>query len=149
MLRPREHTYKALEHGLEAQLGVERCKIGQVGLRPDDPDKVRDEISEQPAIGPDCLQNGIAPARDLGWLSVQDLPDQRFKGLGDGRVGNVLATLIEFSGAEDTSREHDYLVQLVDYRRLANPRVAGHKDEVGFAAASNPVKDLQQFRCLI
>jgi hypothetical protein len=75
MLRLREHAYKALEHGLEAKLGIERRKIGQLRLRSNNPDELWDEFSEQAAIDPDCLENGIAPTRDLGGLSAQDLPD--------------------------------------------------------------------------
>src|SRR6516165_3716870 len=148
MLGPSEYADEAPEHGLEADLGVQRRKCGHVRLRTDHPNELRHQVREQAAVGPHRLEDGVAPPRDLGRFSVQDLPDQRLESLGHARVWDVATALIELAGDENATRKHDLLVQFADHRRLADPGVARHELKMRFAGRGDAVERIEQ-RCYL
>src|SRR5258706_15881240 len=59
-------------------------------------------------------------------------------------MGGVPEAQIEFSRNEDAARQHDDLVQLVDYRRLADARVARDQNELRAAMHHDAVEGGQQ-----
>src|SRR3954469_18833831 len=148
MLPLREHAHEPLEYGLKAKLDIERCEIGQVWLGTDHPYQFRNQVREQTTVGSDRLENAIAPTRDFGRFSIQDLADQSLECLGHSCVGDVAAALIKLAGDEDASRKDDHFVQFVDYRRFADSGIARHKHDLRFAAVGHSIEGRQQCRYL-
>src|SRR6478609_3491125 len=55
-------------------------------------------------------------------------------------MGGVPEAQVEFSRNEDAARQHDDLVQFVDYRRLADARVARDQNELRAAMHHDAVE---------
>src|SRR5580692_708190 len=88
------------------------------------------------------------------------------EGLGQGGIGDVPLVLVELARSEETTRWDEYLVHLVDHRRLADAGIAGHehqlrrtichdtversKQRVNFALPSvKPLRDQQAARYIL
>src|SRR6267142_3361485 len=70
--------------------------------------------------------------------------NQSLERLSQCRVGGVPEAQIEFSRNEDAARQHDDLVQFVDYRRLADAGVARDQNELRAAMHHDAVEGGEQ-----
>src|SRR5262249_45035139 len=100
MLRAREYADEAAEDELEAVLRLLRGKLGHRGLVADDQLQIGDEIDHQPPILVESLQEGFAPAGQLGVALAEERPYEALKRLRQGRIGNVTLVLIELARGE-------------------------------------------------
>ncbi len=84
--------------------------------------------------------------RDVGVALSQDLAHQPVEGLGQGGVGNVALVLVEFAGDEVAVPFRDRLLQRMDQRGFADPRIAGHCHQHGCARRGHCLERAQQCR---
>src|SRR5262245_51641677 len=141
---PRKDADKAAEYKLETPLRRSRRKLGQRWLLADDDLQFRDEIHDELSIGPQRLKQYLAPLTQFGFALAEKLPDQALKGLCESRVWNVAFKLIELAGGEKPARQHQYRLQFVDHRGLADAEIAGDQDQFRGSSADDPIEGSEQ-----
>src|SRR5271156_2719454 len=140
VFRPRKHANEPLEHSLKPQFGIDGREDRYGRLWAYQSSEVGNEIGQQAALIADSFLDRVSPAGDVVRMAVQQLLNQSLKRLSQCRVGGVPEAQIEFSRNEDAARQHDDLVQLVDYRGLADARIARDQNELRAAMHHDAVE---------
>src|SRR5712672_3004284 len=144
VFRPRKHADESLEHGLKPQFGIDGREDRYGRLWSYQSSEVWNEVGQQTALIADSFLDRVSPAGNVVRLAVHQLLNQSLKRLSQCRVGRIPEAQIEFSRNEDAARQHDDLVQLVDYRRLADARVARDQNELRAAMHHDAVEGGKQ-----
>jgi hypothetical protein len=74
----------------------------------------------------------------------QDLMHQGPKHLAQCAVRDVSLLLVKFPRDENTARENDCFLQLLNDRRLANAGITGYKRQFGSAACDDTLECVEQ-----
>ena len=140
VLRPGEDAEEPPKNDLEAALRVLRRQIGDRRLGADDQFQFGDQVDHQLAVLPQRFGQRVAPVQKVGFRLAEQLVDQALKGLRDGRVWNATLVLVELAGREKAAGRDQDLVQFVDHRRLAEPRIAGDERKHGILVPDDLVE---------
>src|SRR6266478_5659612 len=132
------------EHHLESVPRLLRRELRYGRLLADDELDFRNEVRNQLPVRAERASDGIAPPTELGVALAQDRTDDAPQGLREGRIRNVTLVLIELSAREQSARNHQRLLKLVDHRGLADARRSGHEHELRRALRHDPLESLEQ-----
>ena len=144
MLLAREYAEEAPEHHLEPVLCVLRRQVRNERLFPNDQLQLGNEIHHELTIRAQGIDQGGSPAAKLLLALGEERADKALEGLAQRRVWDVALVLVELARREQATRRDERLVQLVYYRGLADPGIAGHEHEFGGAVVHNSVEDRDQ-----
>src|SRR5215471_20388843 len=144
MFRPREDADKLPKYQLEAPLCVLWCKLRNRRWLSDNELHFRNEIHNQSRVRSQRFAQRVAPGREVGFAFAEQRPGQALKGLCQSRVGNVAFVSIKLAGSEEAARWYQYRVQLIDDRRLADPRIARDQDQFWGATIDDAIEGGEQ-----
>ena len=113
MLRPSEYIDKPPKHQLEAVLRVQRRKLGNGRLLPDDKLELRNQVDDELTVWTDGLPQRVPPMAHFSITINQNLINEGLKGLRERRIRDVPSALVEFAGREETVSRNEMLVQLI------------------------------------
>src|SRR5262249_37065834 len=134
MLRSSEHAEKAPEYELEAALCVLRRQFRDWWLLADDELQGRNEIHDELPVQSESVPERVPPVPQFLIALRKERADQTLKGLRQSGIRDVALVLVELARGKQAARRHQYPVQLVYDRGLADPGVAGHKYQLWRAA---------------
>src|SRR6202047_1100237 len=144
MLLAREHPEEAPENHLEAVLRILRRQVRDRWLFPNHEFQLGNEVDDELTIRAQRLAQGIPPPAKLGLALGEGRADKALEGLAQGGVRDVALVLVELAGREQATRRDEHLVQLVYYRGLAYPGIAGHEHEFRGVLGHNSVESCNQ-----
>jgi hypothetical protein len=130
MLLPGQRAQQALDGEPEAVLSLRRPESRRLRLGPEDELDLGNDRRQYVATGPERVGQPPPPSGQALFTLGQELPEQPLEGLDEGAIGRA-GDLIELAGGEVAALADDRLVELLDERGLADPRVPRHHREDG------------------
>ncbi len=124
-----QHLQEALEHEVEAMLGLDRREVGHGRLRADEERERGPHIDEHLGVRAERVAQRLSPLHEPLLGLGEELTDERAEGADQGRVRHVVV-LIELALDEVAVPLRDRRGQLLDQRRLADARIAAHQQEL-------------------
>ena len=125
---------------LKPALRLSGRQIGEWRLFSDNQLQFGDKVDHQLAVRAQRFAERRAPDGHLGVAFHEQAPDEALKRLRERRIGDPALVLIELAGSEQGTGWHQRLVQLVDDRRLADARIAGHQYQLRRAGRDDPIE---------
>ena len=130
MLGARDDGEEPLQQQLEAVLRFLDRDVRHRRLWSDEELERRHEAEQEGSIRSERLLHIGAPRRDRDVTLAQDVFDEVLQRLGDRRVGDVALVRIELAPREERASGREHGLEVVDERRLSDPRVAGDQREL-------------------
>jgi hypothetical protein len=97
MFRPGEYGNESPEHELKTTLCLLRRKRRDRRSFADDELQFGDEIDHEPSVRAECLQKGMAPARQLGLALAEKRSHKALKRLRQRRIRDVAFVPVELA----------------------------------------------------
>jgi hypothetical protein len=144
-----EDSQKGSEHHVKTALGLRGGEGCNGWLLADDELELGNEAHNELAIRANGLLNRLLPTLDPCLALAQDLANEDPERLSQCGVRDIPSVLVEFPGKENSTREDDRFVQLMDDRRLADSGIAGHQNQCRGSGADHLVEGSQQDLALL
>ncbi len=136
MLRRGEHAKKPAHHPPQTIQHILRRDLRSERLRPDDQREFWNQLNDEVAIGTQCLQQALAPCRDLGAGMAQELAHEVAERLRERGVRDFLIR-VALSRGEPAAGLGKLTVKFMDERGLADAGVACNQHEHRYTGSTH------------
>ena len=150
VVRAREGADELADHHAQPVLGVAERQRGRLGLRARANDQLDlgQEVDDQPAVGPQRVEDAAPPGRDLIGALGEDVERELTERADDREVGDVALAPLELRRQEEPLPSNDRPAELVHHRGLSDAGRARDQHELGLPRRDHALEGLPQ-RCAL
>src|SRR4051812_27274556 len=132
-----------MEVEIETMLGLDWAERGDGRLLPNDVPQGGEDIADDLRVAPEGVQDSVTPPRDSLLALAEKLLDEGVKRFDDGGVWRVAVVLVVLPADVVALLARQRLQDLLDERRLADPRVPRNQDD-GALPSKHVVESIDQ-----
>ncbi len=134
------------EYRAEAALRVGRRQLRHGRLGAEEERERRDHVHDELRVAPERALEARSPVRAPFLVLREHVEDELPERLDDRGVRDLALVRVELAPHEQPAAADDRLLQLMDERRLADPRVPRHQHELGRPGLGDALEGAQQRR---